>query len=78
MPKYQIRTEDGKVYTPTRKSKVLPNLVRNFRKSGHIYIKVIYGKDLYNHGTFSNYNDAKQFVDECTEPALIKYAQDWT
>lgn len=68
----------GTWYHPATKTQSLFLVSRELRESGQIYIKVTYGKNLYNHGTFDNVKDAKQFVNECTEQALIKYAQNWT
>ena len=71
--KIKLTKQDGSVkwYFPTRKSKIWPTLTHEVWKSA--YIKVIYGNDLYNHGTFTTYKDAKQFLDECTEKPLLDY-----
>lgn len=70
----KLQLNDGmvKCYYPARKTKIWSNLVRENWKS--CYIKVLYGKNLYNHGTFETTKDAQQFVGECTEPALLEYA----
>jgi hypothetical protein len=73
--KFLIKTRDGKMYTPTRKSKIWPNLVRNFRKSGPVYVRVTYAPGLYNDGTFETITPARHFVQECTEKELLEYVE---
>jgi hypothetical protein len=74
----KIKNKEGKFYYPKTKKRFLAITRGELDKRGQIYAIVGYGKGLYNHGTFTTYKDAKQFVDECTEPNLIKYAQNWT
>jgi len=64
-------------YQPTTKMRTIGFVKHEIKESGQVYIKVSYGSDLYNHGTFTNYTDAKQFLDECTEPLLLKYAEEF-
>ena len=67
-----------KTLRPTRKSKVTRSAVLNKMKSG--YLRVDYGPDLYNHGTYYNRQDFLQALNEFTEPELLKYAKEgeWT
>jgi hypothetical protein len=66
--------KDKAQFFPTRKSKIWPILTHEVWKS--CYIKVTYAPGIYNHGAFDNVSEARQFIQECTEPALLKHAKE--
>lgn len=81
MPKITLQViKNGKRvrnYYPKTKMKIWAIAKHEFDKRGQIYVVVTYSPDLYNHGTFSHITELKQFINECTEPALIKYAEEF-
>jgi len=40
-----------------------------------LYVRVRYGKNLYNHATINNISELKRFIASATEPELIKYVE---
>lgn len=38
-----------------------------------VAIKIVYGKDLENSGTFYDLKTARQFMDGCSEPKLLEF-----
>jgi hypothetical protein len=73
----QGNKKGGTWYHPATKTKSLFLVSRELRESGPIYIKVTYLPGVYNHGTFDTITKAKQFIHECTEKDLLKYAENW-
>jgi hypothetical protein len=49
----------------------------NFSKYGEVTLRVIYGKDLYNHGTYNTKKDLLEALKQFTEPELLKVAKNW-
>ena len=57
-----------------KKTSALAMAKEILRSKGQVYIKVSYGKRLYNDGIYTNEQDLKEALSAFTEQSLIGYA----
>jgi hypothetical protein len=63
----------GGRYHPTSKIKSINLVKHEFGESGPVYLRVTYGKDVYNDGTFNTYKDFKNSIDAWTDKQQLEY-----
>jgi hypothetical protein len=69
---------NGKVelpYHPSSKKRLLALCRARKESKQGIYIKVSYGHNVHNDGTFYNYHDLCLALDSWTEPELLKFVK---
>ena len=70
---YTVKGKTGSLSGATSKTRVLGFAKHEFEKSGQIYLRVSYGKGIYNDGDFENYPECRQAIDQWTEKPLLEY-----